>query len=70
MTIQELVQRLSKFPADTPLMILDGFNGGGVPRDLNHGPISYEVTQNDADETADCEERIGQSVVIIGFGCY
>lgn len=57
-------------PRDTKIMIRDGFNGGGVPRDINSGPCVHTITESDADETADCEGRVGEKVIVIGFGSY
>lgn len=52
------------------VMILDGFNGGGSPRTINLGPSVYSITQLDADETGDCEDRVGEEIIRLGFGCY
>lgn len=70
MTVQELINRLSKFPPDRAVMIQDGFNGGGTPRDINLGPQPSEITVADEDETVDCEGRFEEEIVVIGFGCY
>jgi hypothetical protein len=50
-------------------MILDGYNGGGVPRDINVYS-QRTITGADADDTADCEQRIGEVVYVLGYGCY
>lgn len=55
---------------DREVMILDGFNGGGEPRDLNSGPSGIVITPRHAKESADCEDKVGQTVWIIGYGCY
>lgn len=52
------------------VMILDGFNGGGEPRDLNLGPSPHTITEKNAKEGADCEGKVGKEVLVIGFGCY
>lgn len=70
MTVEELIARLSDYDPKMPVMILDGFNGGGSPRDLNLGPTPRTISTEDADETADCEGQIGKEVVALGFGCY
>lgn len=70
MKVSELIQRLSAHNPDAEVMILDSFNGGGVPRDLNLGPITQVITAEDAAETGDCEGRIGETVLVIGYGCY
>ncbi len=70
MTRQELQKALDAFPADTEVMILDGFNGGGTLRTLNLGPTSKTITELESDDTADCEGRHGEVVVALGYGCY
>lgn len=70
MTIAQLLAELSEYPAEMPIMILDGFNGGGAPREINCGPHTHTITAADADQTADCEEREGETVVVLGYGCY
>lgn len=70
MTKKELLARLEKYPDDMQIMIQDGFNGGGNPREINYGPIDYVITNTDACETADCESIRGKKVIVIGFGCY
>lgn len=70
MTCADLIRRLQQFPADAEVMILDGFNGGGVPRTLNHGPGLREITPEHAEDSADCEDRVGEQVVTLGYGCY
>jgi hypothetical protein len=52
------------------VMILDGTNGSGTPRTMNFGPVKSKVTEVDADNATDCEEIVGQSVIVIGYGCY
>lgn len=51
-------------------MILDGFNAGGTPREINFGPVLKTVTAEDAEDAADCEDLEGRAVIAIGFGCY
>ena len=55
---------------DRLVMILDGFNGGGVPRAINLGPSSHVISASDEKETADCEHMVGHKVVVLGYGCY
>lgn len=50
--------------------LLDSFNGGGSPRTINLGPYPREIEQVDKDYTADCEGRIGETVIVIGYGSY
>jgi hypothetical protein len=70
MTVKELIARLEKLNPDNEIMILDSFNGGGCPREINLGPVLRTVTAENADDAADCENLEGQSVYVIGFGCY
>ena len=70
MTIQKLIERLNQFPSDMEVKILDGFNGGGVPRTINLGPYTQTITSDDAKDAIDCEDLEGEEVVIIGYGCY
>lgn len=70
MTVGELIKRLQAFDPNKELMVLDGFNGGGVPREINLGPRVQEVSESDGDSTCDCDGMIGQSIVCIGFGSY
>ncbi len=66
----ELIKRLEKIKGDPDVMILDGFNGGGHPREINLGPYRSTITGLDDQTTADCEGRRGERIVVIGYGCY
>ncbi len=73
MTISELINRLQeiqKAQGDVEVMVLDGFNGGGAPRTINMGPKVHTITPQDAEETGDCEEILGDKIALIGYGCY
>lgn len=70
MKVGQLIKALQAYDPEKEVMILDGFNGGGVPRTINLGPSLREVTQQDADEASDCEELVGETVVHMGYGCY
>jgi hypothetical protein len=70
MTVQDLIDRLSKQDPSMHVMLLDGPNGSGTPRDLNLGPVTRSIEETDADESADCEGRVGEEVLVLGFGCY
>jgi hypothetical protein len=71
MTISELMCRLQQLPPDANVMIQDGENGGGHPRAINLGPYwGKVVTDSDSANCADCEDLVGQQVVVLGFGCY
>jgi hypothetical protein len=70
MTIAELREQLAEFPDDMEIMILDGFNGGGVPREINIRPWTQVITEQEAADTDDCEGRVGETVVAMGYGSY
>jgi hypothetical protein len=70
MTVTELIQELMDVPLNTEVMILDGFNGGGEPREINLGPSLRKITKKNAQESADCENKVGNTVLVIGYGCY
>lgn len=70
MTNKDLIARLAALDPNAEVMILDGPNGSGSPRDLNLGPTTRTITEADAEETSDCEERVGEEVIILGFACY
>lgn len=70
MTVRELCEKLAACDPDRTVMIMDSFNGGGVPREINLGPSEHVVKTSDAEDTADCADLVGQSVVVLGFGCY
>ena len=64
---------LANFLLDNPnleVMVLDGSNGQGSPRIINFGPLLHTITKDHADESGDCENIVGQKVIILGFGCY
>ena len=69
MKSHELAQQLLQEP-NIEIMILDGFNGGGYPREINLGPITQTITEEDANESGDCEEMVGEDVLIMGYGFY
>ena len=70
MNKKQLIDALSLVEDDSEIMILDGSNGGGIPRAINFGPVSRTVSNADAQETDDCETLVGKSVVCLGYGCY
>jgi hypothetical protein len=70
MTVSELIMHLSKMNPNAHAMILDGHNGGGVPREINLGPQNQKVKKADGDDAADCEGLVGKTVVVLGYGCY
>ena len=73
MNISELIKDLQAIKAtegDIQVMILDGFNGGGTPRTINKGPSLTVIRQGDAARAADCEGRVGEKIVCMGYGCY
>ncbi len=71
MKARELIKRLQQLAdQNMEIMILDGFNGGGTPREINLGPSPHMITAKDADEAADCEMLVGELVYVLGFGSY
>ena len=70
MTKAQLIAELAPFSDDTEVMILDGFNGGGEPREINLGPMKQKITKKNAKEGADCEGKVGNTVAIMGYGFY
>lgn len=70
MTKAELIRRLEGVPDTDEIMIMDGFNGGGVPREINFGPTNHLITSHEDLTTGDCAGRRGEMVVVIGYGCY
>lgn len=69
-TVRELINELSKLPYDREVMILDGFNGGGNPRTINLGPSKDKIRKRHALEAADCHDRVGEKIVVMGYGFY
>lgn len=70
MKVKDLLDRLKDFNPDSEIMVLDGFNGSGNPREINLGPVERQIKESDEQATADCEGKQRQWVVIMGFGCY
>ena len=71
MKVKELIEKLSKPNQDAQIMILDGSNGGGVPRTINLGPNIATINKYVQLECYDCEDlKIGTEVYVIGYGCY
>ncbi len=71
MTIRELKERINEFDDSLEIMILDGFNGQGKKRTLNFGPKSSSINKKDYEEGgADSQNKFGNKVVLIGYGCY
>jgi hypothetical protein len=69
-TAKELIAKLQQFNPESEVMVLDSHNGGGTPRTINLGPTFHHLTAGDSEEAADCEDRIGELVVLMGYGCY
>lgn len=70
MKVNNLIRALENLDKDKEIMILDGSNGGGFPREINVGPIEAVITDYHEKECADCEGKIGETVYILGYGCY
>lgn len=69
MTVSELIHYLSNFDENTQVMILDGYNGGGYPREINL-KSTHTISEQDAADTADCEDIVDTEVIVLGYGCY
>lgn len=64
MTVAELIKELLECDPNAQVMILDSFNRAGSPREIN-------LTVVDIAEFCDCEEmEPGNTVIVLGFGCY
>lgn len=70
MKVSEMINRLSKIDPQMEVMILDLFNAQGNPRTINFGPKERVINEKNAHEAADCEGRVGEKVMVIGYGCY
>lgn len=70
MTVAELIKVLGNYPSDMEVMVLDSHNGGGTPRTVNLGPNERTLSAENAEDAADCEDRVGERVVVLGYGCY
>lgn len=66
----EMIKKLQELPPDGELMIIDSFNGNGVPRTINLGPVEHVVTELEESICDDNENLTGKTVYIIGYGCY
>lgn len=70
MKIQELIEELKKFNPETEVMILDGFGGGGVPREINLGPQEHYLRMKDYLNSDDVEGfDLHTPIVVMGYGC-
>jgi hypothetical protein len=73
----ELIKILNKIEGDFEITILDGFNAGGIPRTINHGPIYWNPLDRqhtfDGDERqdySDIDSPSGTPIIVMGYGCY
>lgn len=70
MNAKQLIEHLSKFDDNVEVMILDGFNGG-KKRTINFTPPDLQIiTPEDEDSGCDCNDKVGNKVVLLGYGCY
>jgi hypothetical protein len=71
MLVKELIAALQKLDQDKEVMILDGFNGGGFPREINLSPQKHRIAADDIKSCGDCEYfEVGKTVIAMGYGCY
>lgn len=70
MTAKLLIECLQQLPPDRIVMILDGFNGSGEPREINF-QSNKRITESNVKNGADCcEELLGQVVTVLGYRFY
>lgn len=78
MKVKDLIEKLLLLPQDMEVTILDGFNGGGMPRTINFGPLVDDPKSDlrtpgivlDSDDYSDIETPEGEPIVVMGYGCY
>jgi hypothetical protein len=77
MTVGDLINKLSAFDARTEITILDGFNGGGIPRTINFGPILFDPQDkertfngDEMQDYSDLDTPSGQKIIVMGYGSY
>lgn len=77
MKVHELIAELQQLDPQLEIAILDGFNGGGQPRDINFGPVHWDKEQLDemkdfdmSPDYADLDVPKGTEIVVMGYGCY
>lgn len=69
MTLNELISKLMSLnmPESTQVMALDNCS---YLFDICEGPRLLVVEQKHAENTADAEDKVGQTIIAIGFGNY
>lgn len=60
MTVEQLISRLLTLPQDLEVMSRDVV----AYRDIS-GPYESEITEQDADDHADCDSRVGETIIVI-----
>ena len=60
MSVNELIEKLKKLPAHHRVMVKDVVGC----RELL-GPYEYEITEEDSNDHADCENREGEWIVVL-----
>jgi hypothetical protein len=74
MTKNELIGLLNKIEGNPEIAILDGFNGSGVPRTINFGPLLFSgipaFSGDDQADYADINSAPGTPIILMGYGCY
>lgn len=79
MLLSEMIkkcQELEILYGDLEITILDGFNGGGVPRTINSPPRVFDTSEpcnyfceDDNDILGDINTKSGK-IIIMGYGSY
>lgn len=70
MTVDELISQLRVFDGNLEVTILDGSNGGGVPRAINNKPRLSSTDEWDPDDLDDLENLWVDNIVVMGYGFY
>lgn len=58
------LERMRKLQGNPNVMIVDSAG----PRDITSGPYLRTITERDAENIGDCEDRVGERCVMLGVG--
>jgi hypothetical protein len=70
MKVKQLKEWLDTLPEDKEIMIMDGFDGGGTPREINLLKASLFIEEDWVDHCNDCDGLLNEDVAVMGYGCY
>jgi len=75
--VKEFINELEKIDSKLEVAIIDGFNGGGIPRTINFGPLIFDPSNKDStfsgderQDYSDIETKAGNEILVMGYGCY